>query len=48
MGKVWGEGGQIYYKLYICDNINSFRVMIDELVGGKTKNLIPYKNKKNK
>ena len=38
-----GEGGRIYYKLYICDNINSFRVMIDELVGGKTKNLIPLK-----
>ena len=44
MGRVWGEeGGRIYYKLYICDNINSFRVMIDELVGGKTKNLIPLK-----
>ena len=24
MGKVGWCGGQIYYKLYICDNMNSF------------------------
>ena len=38
-----GVGGQIYYKLYICDNIKSFRV--NWL--GKTKNLMRlFKTKK--
>ena len=43
MGKVGWCGGQIYYKLYICDNIKSFRV--NWL--GKTKNLMRlFKTKK--